>query len=221
LSSPFDYKKQVCIYIPKHIADPREDDFAKLAAVEAAALIEITGGGALVLCTSLRNMKEIHEELGAAVEGPLLLQGEAPKSLLLKKFKEDPRSVLCATASFWQGVDLPGDALRLVIIDKLPFDSPADPLTSARIAHIQDQGKNPFSTYQVPNAILALKQGFGRLIRTRSDRGIVAILDNRLHTRSYRRSFLRSLPECTLMSDLDEVSSWWLGQPTPSRKENS
>lgn len=223
LPSPFDYKKQACIYLPPHLADPREDGFAVTAADESAKLIEITGGGALILSTSLRNMKAIYDRLEGTVPGPLLLQGEAPKSMLLARFLDDPKTVLCATTSFWQGVDLPGNALRLVIIDKLPFASPADPLIAARIKHLEEQGKNPFVEYQIPSAALALKQGFGRLIRTRSDRGVVAILDSRLHTMPYAKAFLKSLPSCPRIFEIDAVRTWWSGgiEPDPNVRQGT
>jgi ATP-dependent DNA helicase DinG len=162
-----------------------------------------------VLCTSVRNMKAVHGYLQGRVPGPLLIQGEAPKTLLLNRFMDNHQTVLVATTSFWQGVDIPGDALRLVIIDKLPFASPADPLVAARIAHIEEQGQNPFMRYQIPNAALVLKQGFGRLIRTRFDQGVVAVLDRRLHTMPYAKKFLDSLPPCPRLLKIEDVETWW------------
>jgi len=209
LKSPFDYTKQACLYLPRNISDPRDTNFAEQVADETFRLIELTRGGALVLCTSVRNMKAIHESLQDRDVGPLLLQGEAPKTILIDLFLKDKSSVLCATASFWQGVDLPGDALRLVVIDKLPFASPGEPLVAARISYLKEQGHNPFIEYQVPAAALALKQGFGRLIRTKKDAGIVAILDMRLHTKHYAKVFLNSLPDCPRYSDIEDVKAWW------------
>jgi ATP-dependent DNA helicase DinG len=208
------------LFVPEDICDPRDGDFPQQAAANAAELARITGGGALVLCTSLRNMNAIYELLLGEVVGPLLLQGSAPKTALLERFTADRSSVLVATTSFWQGVDLPGDALRLVVIDKLPFASPGDPIVAARIEHLAEQGQRPFNRYQVPRAALALKQGFGRLIRTRSDRGIVAILDRRLLTMAYARTFFDSLPPCPRFHDLGETEAWWLNR-TGDRRETA
>jgi ATP-dependent DNA helicase DinG len=207
--SPFDFEKQACLFVPKDLPDPRAEDFSDRGADAARDLIDLTQGGALVLSTSYRNMQALHQRLRDEVPGALLLQGEAPKSALLDEFKRDEKSVLVATTSFWQGVDIPGDGLRLVVIDKLPFAAPNDPLEAARIAHLDEAGENAFMAYQVPAAALHLKQGFGRLIRTRDDRGIVAILDNRLHTRHYAGLFWRSLPPCPRFSSLDAVAAWW------------
>ncbi len=209
LPSPFNYEKQVSVYLPTHIVDPRDKDFSQQAAMEAEKLIHLSKGGALFLFTSLRNMRAIHSLLKGRLRGPVLLQGDAPRSILLARFQEDPYSVLFATASFWQGVDIPGDALRLVIIDKLPFASPKDPLTQARIEYLAASGRNSFIEYQVPGAALSLKQGFGRLIRTQYDRGIVAILDKRLQTMSYARVFLSSLPQCPKLSNFEDAENWW------------
>jgi ATP-dependent DNA helicase DinG len=210
LPAPFDFERQACLFVPREICDPREPDFARQAAATAEKLISVTGGGALVLCTSLRNMKAIHDQLAGQVPGPLLIQGSAPKTVLLARLAEERSAVLVATTSFWQGVDLPGDALRLVVIDKLPFASPGDPIVAARIEHIDRQGQSPFKEYQVPHAALILKQGFGRLIRTRQDRGIVAILDRRLTTKGYARTFYDSLPPCPELRDVPAVEEWWI-----------
>jgi ATP-dependent DNA helicase DinG len=207
--SPFDYERQACLCVPPKLPDPRSESFVDSAAAVTADLIEITNGGALVLSTSYRNMQALHRLIRDRVTGPLLLQGEAPKSVLLKEFRQKPTSVLVATTSFWQGVDLPGDALRLVVIDKLPFAVPSDPLEAARISLLNEAGRNAFMEYQVPAAALQLKQGFGRLIRTAKDRGIVAILDNRLITKRYAKVFWRSLPPCPRFSDLAAVRTWW------------
>jgi ATP-dependent DNA helicase DinG len=209
LPAPFDYASQTCLYVPTGLPDPREDGFLAAAAEEACRLIALTGGGALVLCTSVRNMRALHDILQAELACPVLLQGSSPKSLLLSRFLEDPSSVLVATTSFWQGVDLPGDALRLVVIDKLPFASPSDPIVAARIDHLREKGGSPFRDYQVPQAALALKQGFGRLIRTRRDTGLVAILDKRLGTMGYARTFFGSLPPCPRTDSFDEATRWW------------
>ena len=209
LASPFDFEKQARIYLPAHLPDPREPEFVDRIASEAAALIEMTKGGALLLFTSIHNMKETHRLLEGRVGEPLLVQGDAPKTKLLERFAQNPGAVLLATASFWQGVDIPGYALRLVIIDKLPFSSPSDPLVSARIERIQELGGRPFWDYQVPQAALALKQGFGRLIRTKRDFGFVAIFDKRLASMSYSGYFLKSLPHCPVLKDPKEMATWW------------
>jgi ATP-dependent DNA helicase DinG len=215
LPAPFDFERQACLFVPDGICDPREPEFPDQAAAAAAELIRITGGGALVLCTSLRNMKAIHERLTGRVPGPLMIQGSAPKTTLLERMTADPSSVLVATTSFWQGVDLPGEALRLVVIDKLPFASPGDPIVAARIGHLAEQGLSAFTSYQVPQAALALKQGFGRLIRTRRDRGIVAILDRRLLTMAYARTFFDSLPPCPGFRTPSETEDWWISPGDP------
>jgi ATP-dependent DNA helicase DinG len=210
LSSPFDFQKQARIYLPAHLPDPRDQNFVNDVAEESIKLIGLTGGGALLLFTSIHNMRETYKLLKDRLKEPILLQGEAPKTKLLGRFIEDPCSVLCATASFWQGVDVPGDALRLVIIDKLPFESPSDPLVAARIEYIQENGGRPFIDYQVPQAALSLKQGFGRLIRTKYDFGFVAILDRRLHTMQYASHFLNSLPDCPILDSFEKIEAWWL-----------
>jgi len=207
--APFDFERQARLFVPRHLPDPRDDDFFELAVAEALQLIRITGGGALVLSTSTRGMHALHRGFDGMVPGPLFVQGDAPKSTLLEQFTADPSSVLVATTSFWQGVDIAGDALRLVVIDKLPFASPQDPIVEARIRRIEEAGGSAFKEYQVPQAALALKQGFGRLIRTRYDRGVVAVLDKRLWTKGYGRIFLGSLPPCPVASSLEELTEWW------------
>ena len=214
LASPFDYAARAALYLPRAIPDPIDPRFPEAVADELRQLLPITGGRAFALFTSLRNMRAVHglleKELRASGLG-VLLQGEASKQQLLRSFKEQP-SVLFASQSFWEGVDVPGDALSLVIIDKLPFASPQEPLTAARIERLRAQGDDPFSTWQVPQAALALKQGFGRLIRSASDRGIVALLDARLTTRSYGRTFISTLPKCRVLRSAGEVEEFWRGE---------
>jgi ATP-dependent DNA helicase DinG len=210
LPSPFDYSRQARLFLPTDLPDPRDSTFMDAAAHWTAQLAQLTLGGALVLCTSIRGMQGMYERLAQCAPFPLLLQGQAPKSVLIDRFMQDTTSILCATSSFWQGVDLPGHALRLVVIDKLPFAFPGDPLTSARIAALNESGRGAFHAYQLPQAALQLKQGFGRLIRTARDRGIVAILDRRLLTMSYAKLFLRSLPPCPATTDFAELKQWWL-----------
>ncbi len=207
--SPFDYAEQAALYLPPSMPDPRAADFVDAAAEQVRALVELTGGGAWVLCTSIRSKNALAKRCHAQLGDSLLKQGDAPNRVLLERFRNDPRSVLFGTASFWEGVDVPGDALRLVIIDKLPFEAPSDPLTAARCAHLERQGESPFKTYLLPSAALTLKQGFGRLIRSRRDRGIVAILDSRIIKRGYGAVFLRSLPDARRCSTLEEAAAFW------------
>ncbi|MCP3105279.1 ATP-dependent DNA helicase [Myxococcus sp. K15C18031901] len=208
--SPFDYPRQAALYLPTHLPDPSAPGFIEAAAEEIVQLCQVTGGRAFVLFTSLRNMVRAYELAAGRLPYQALLQGERPKAQLLESFRDTP-SVLFAAHSFWEGVDVPGDALSLVIIDRLPFASPGDPLVAARINQIQQRGEEPFEQYQLPQAALALRQGFGRLIRTQSDKGIVAMLDRRIVTKSYGRVFLDSLPDARRMDDLTELSRWFNG----------
>lgn len=205
LPQEFDYGKQALLYIPKSLPDVRDARFSEKAAEETAKILEMTQGRAFCLFTSYAQMREIHERLAGMVPFPLLAQGTAPRSALLERFRVTPGAVLLATASFWQGVDVPGSQLSCVIIDKLPFAVPSDPIVAARVKALQEDGQNAFAEYQVPKAVLALKQGFGRLIRSRTDRGVLAILDNRIERMQYGRIFLESLPEYALTHDLAQV----------------
>ena len=162
-----------------------------------------------MLCTSLRAMHALSKRCRPSLAQPVYVQGEAPSATLLSRFREEGDAVLFATQSFWQGVDVPGDALRLVIIDKLPFDVPTDPLVQARCTRLQEAGVQPFIKYLVPSAALSLKQGFGRLIRGRSDRGIVAILDDRLSRKGYGKVLLRSLPDAQRCAELPQLQRFW------------
>jgi ATP-dependent DNA helicase DinG len=201
LASPFDYAAQAILYVPTGMPEPRAPTFVDRAASEIAALLEESRGRAFVLFTSYANMNAVAERLAGEVPYPLLIQGEAPKHVLLETFRTTPGAVLLATASFWQGVDVVGDQLSCVIVDKLPFASPGDPVVAARIERLRNRGENPFGDYQVPVAILTLKQGLGRLIRSSSDRGILAVLDSRLVQKAYGRRFLESLPPARLVHD--------------------
>jgi ATP-dependent DNA helicase DinG len=207
--SPFDYAEQSALYLPTHLPDPSAPGFIEAAAEEIVRLCEVTGGRAFVLFTSLRNMQRAHALALHRLPYQVLLQGERPKQQLLEAFRQEP-SVLFAAHSFWEGVDVPGDALSLVIIDRLPFASPGDPLVAARIRQLEGRGEEPFGGYQLPEAALTLRQGFGRLIRTRSDRGVVALLDRRILTKSYGRAFLASLPAARRVQDLEQLSDWFL-----------
>ena len=209
LASEFDYRRQSILYLPKRIPDPRQPTFAAAAAREIVSILKLTAGRAFVLFTSYANLKEVHRLASSELEYPILVQGTAPRSALLRDFKATPHSVLLATSSFWQGVDVVGDALSCVIIDKLPFASPGDPITAARVDAIAARGGSAFGEYQIPLAILALKQGLGRLLRHRQDRGVLAVLDPRLKTMAYGLRFLASLPPAPVTHDLDDISRFF------------
>lgn len=209
LPSPFDYEHQAALYLPPNVPDPRSGGYVEAAVEEIAQLIEVTDGGAFVLCTSLRMMNQLYQRLSPRLPFPCMVQGEAPKAELLEQFRDHGDAVLFASASFWEGVDVPGDALRLVVIDKLPFEVPSDPLVQARCERLEQRGEKPFMRYLVPNASLALKQGFGRLVRTARDRGIVAVLDPRLTQKGYGRVFLRTLPPARRCHSMEAVREFW------------
>ena len=211
LASPFDYQSNAALYLPRQMPDPQDPAFAEAVAGELRALLPITSGRAFVLFTSLRNMRAVHGLLADELPWQVLLQGDAPKAQLLKRFRERP-SVLFASQSFWEGVDVPGEALSLVVIDKLPFASPAEPIVAARIDRLRAEGQDPFYRYQLPQAALALKQGFGRLIRSATDRGIVAVLDGRMTRKGYGRLFLDTLPRCRALRTSGEVAAFWSGR---------
>ena len=185
VDSPFDYARQCLLYVSRDLPDPRSDGAAELQAKRIAELLDITDGRAFVLFTSHRAMHNMAELLGASVDRPMWVQGQAPRSSLLKSFRNQAGGVLLATGSFWEGVDVPGDALSQVIIDRLPFAVPTDPLTAARAKWIDDAGGDAFAELSVPDAVIAFRQGFGRLIRRRSNRGIVSVLDSRLVSKRY------------------------------------
>jgi ATP-dependent DNA helicase DinG len=189
--------------------EPRADNFAVAASREVVEILRRTRGRAFVLFTSYATMREVQAMAEMAVDFPIFAQGSAPRSQLLDQFRGTPHAVLFATSSFWQGVDVVGEALSCVIVDKLPFASPGDPITAARIDAIRARGGDPFGEYQVPLAILALQQGLGRLIRHRQDRGVLAILDPRLRTKGYGRRFLASLPPAPIVHDLDRVEAFF------------
>jgi len=212
LGSPFDYEAQALLYIADDLPDPSEDlkGFNKAAAARAREIVEIVKGGVFVLVTSYSAIADVCEELYGAVEGVRVLkQGDKPRYKLLEEFKEHGNAVLVGTTSFWQGVDVPGRALRCVVIFKLPFAVPDDPLVEARTDLLRWQGRNAFLEYQVPQAIIMFRQGFGRLIRTKEDYGCVAVLDPRILRRHYGRAFLRSLPKCPVTTDLSEVARFF------------
>jgi len=209
LASEFDFTKQAILYLPKRMPDPRSDDFALAAGREIVEILKRTEGRAFVLFTSYATLRSVQAVAEMALTYPCLVQGTAPRTQLLRQFRETPHAVLFATASFWQGVDVVGEALSCVIIDKLPFASPGDPITAARIDAVRARGGEPFGEYQVPLAILALQQGLGRLIRHRRDRGVLVVLDPRLRTKGYGRRFLGSLPSAPVVHELDAVERFF------------
>ena len=209
LESEFDYGRQAILYLPKQLPDPRQPTFVAAAAREIVAILKRTSGRAFVLFTSYANMREVQRLAASEIEYPILVQGTAPRSTLLREFKATPHAVLLATSSFWQGVDVVGDALSCVIIDKLPFASPGDPITAARVEAITARGGSAFGEYQIPLAILALKQGLGRLLRHRQDRGVLAVLDPRLKTMGYGKRFLASLPPAPVTQDMLDIERFF------------
>jgi ATP-dependent DNA helicase DinG len=209
VASPFDFAGRSLLYLPDDLPEPTESGFESAAADRIVELVQMTDGGAFVLCTSTRVMRSLHGLLRGRLAQPTLLQGEAPKHLLLERFRSSGKSVLVATMSFWEGVDVPGWALRLVIIDKIPFAPPGDPVFAARCARIEREGGSGFTQYSVPSAAMALKQGFGRLIRTQNDAGVVAVLDRRIVRRGYGRLLLASLPPARRVRELGVLRRAW------------
>jgi ATP-dependent DNA helicase DinG len=205
LPAEFDYAKQALLYLPAKMPDVRDAAFASKAADEIVQLLELSQGRAFCLFTSYSQMNDLFERVRKRVGFPLMLQGTAPRSALLERFKNTGGAVLFATSSFWQGVDVPGEQLSCVIVDRLPFAVPSDPILAARVRALQDDGRNPFAELQVPQAVLALKQGFGRLIRTKTDRGVLALLDTRIQRMPYGKIFLESLPNYGKTQELSEV----------------
>jgi ATP-dependent DNA helicase DinG len=201
------------LYIAKDLPEPRENEFAEQALAQIVELLVASGGSCFLLTTSFRVLSDLHSRLkdvwatlpwqGASPK--LLVQGEAPKTQLLDTFRLERNAVLVATMGFWEGVDVPGDALRLVIIDKIPFSVPTDPLVQARVQHLEEQQLNPFSELFIPTAQMALKQGFGRLIRSETDRGVVAVLDSRLHRKGYGQRILGALPPARRTTKLTDA----------------
>jgi ATP-dependent DNA helicase DinG len=218
--SSYDYQNQAVLYLPQRMPDPRAPQWSDAAASEVIKILNATQGRAFVLSTSFAGMNALYARVAPEVDYPCFLQGSASKAGLLEKFRETPHAVLFATSSFWQGVDVRGEQLSCVIIDKLPFAVPSDPVVAARQRYIDDQGGSSFYEYSVPQAIISLKQGLGRLIRSATDRGVLAVLDPRLRTKAYGRLFLESLPPCRVTSDLGEVARVFDQEPEVQRPKS-
>ncbi len=209
--SHFDYAKQALLYLPDFMPDPRSADFAGQATEKIRRVLEITRGRAFCLFTSYAAMREMHDRMLCEVPFPLLLQGSAPRHALLEQFRTTPNAVLFGTGSFWQGIDVQGEQLSCVIVDKLPFAVPTDPITKARTDAIAAAGGNAFNDLQIPQAVLTLKQGFGRLIRSLTDRGVLMLLDPRIRTTRYGKVFLDSLPAYRRTSEIGDVERFFEG----------
>jgi ATP-dependent DNA helicase DinG len=207
--SHFRYGEQALLYLPPEIPDPREPDFPEAAARCIRRVLEITRGRAFCLFTSYSQMRDLYERLLPVLDFPILLHGSAPRKALLEEFRATPNAVLFGTASFWQGVDVQGEALSCVIIDRLPFAVPSDPVVAARMRAIEESGGKPFFDYQVPSAVLTLKQGFGRLIRSLEDRGVLVLLDNRIRLKRYGQTFLASLPPYRVTGTITDVEEFF------------
>ena len=209
LPPEFHYGEQVLLYLPPRMPDVRDAGFGAKAADEILRLLELSHGRAFCLFTSYAQMKDLYERVSVRSPYPLMLQGTAPRSVLLERFKTTPNAVLFATSSFWQGVDVPGEQLSCVIVDRLPFAVPSDPIVAARVRALDEEGRNAFSEYQVPQAVLALKQGFGRLIRAKTDRGVLSLLDNRIQRMAYGKIFMESLPKYGKTQELGDVERFF------------
>jgi len=220
LPPEFHYEEQALLYLPQKMPDVRDPGFTAKAADEIVAMLELSQGRAFCLFTSYAQMNDLFERVSDRLDFPLLLQGTAPRSVLLERFKNTANAVLFATSSFWQGVDVPGEQLSCVIVDRLPFAVPSDPIVAARVRALQEDGRNPFAEFQVPQAVLSLKQGFGRLIRSKTDRGVLALLDTRIQRMPYGKIFLESLPRYHKTHDLAEVGRF-LSAASPAHRRRA
>jgi len=220
LDSPFDYAENALLYVPKGLPEPNSSQYPGAFLDAALPVLAASRGRAFVLFTSHRALQIAAEFLAERIDYPLLVQGTAGQHLLLSRFREMGNAVLLGTASFWEGVDVRGEALSCVIIDRLPFASPADPVVQATIEAMRRAAGNPFAEYQLPQAVIALRQGVGRLIRDSDDRGVLMIGDGRLLSKSYGRMFLKSLPPMPLTTDLGDVRRFF-GETAPARVTES
>ncbi len=208
LPSPFDYKSQSALYIPVNIADPNSKDFIESCRETIINTLNLTNGRAFLLFSSWRNMETAYELLKNDIHFPIRKQSDMTRKQIINWFKNTPNSVLFATATFWEGIDIPGDDLSCVIIDKLPFSVPDDPVIQARVDYMKENGINWFNEFTLPEAIIKLRQGVGRLIRTKSDKGLLVILDNRINTKFYGKTVISSLPPVTRLNDLNKAKSF-------------
>jgi len=213
--SGYDYQEQALLYLPSRMPDPREPSFVEAAVAQIVSLLEASSGRAFVLCTSHAQMVNLRRRVEEQIWFPILMQGDGSNAGLLERFRTTPNAVLFGTASFWQGIDVRGEALSCVIIDKLPFAVPSDPVVAARQRHLDQQGRSSFAEYSVPSAVISLKQGVGRLIRSATDRGVLSILDPRLVTKSYGQTFLQSLPPCRITRRIEDVAAFFAADSGP------
>lgn len=219
-SSPFDFEQQACLYIPENMPEPNTHDYTRAVVDAALPVLKASRGHAFMLFTSYRALNIAHELLQDKTDYPLLVQGSAPRSEILRQFRETPNAVLLGTGSFWEGVDVRGEALSCVIIDKLPFAMPDDPVLQARLAVLKKEGGNPFMEHQVPTAVISLKQGAGRLIRDRDDHGVLMLCDPRLFSKAYGRIFRASMPAMPVTRKVEDVQAFFskLEQQTEAAK---
>lgn len=219
VESPFDYPANCLLYLPRDLPPPSAPTFVEQAGRRIAELIELSDGGAFVLTTSVQSMRSLHAQLKQRLGSrPLWIQGERPKEVLLSAFRANKTGVLVATSSFWEGVDVPGDALRLLILEKIPFSVPTDPIFQARSQALEAAGRSPFMDLALPEAAIRLKQGFGRLIRRQSDRGVVVVLDERLQSKGYGKRLLSALPPARRVDDLTEVGKFFQARVSSARE---
>jgi len=217
----FDYAGQSILYVPRHGPSPGSPDFGDFLLDEVIGILRITQGDAFILFTSYRQMHYVWERLREEVTFPLLRQGEKPRNRILEEFRTTSHAVLCATSSFWQGVDVRGPALKAVIIDKLPFQVPSEPLVAARVEQMRKRGEDAFAGYIVPSAVISLRQGLGRLIRSKQDYGILAVLDNRIWNKRYGRQFLKSLPNCPVTDNMENLENFLTGIVSETGEDSS